>query len=159
MDSHIKDISDYQFTVFITEPFYLEKVVHPLPRFWRHDCRVSRNGQLTPAGQLMAQEALSALSGKAESFMSIKDDLTGFLEDYHREKERTEALVEEVNSRLRQAGWKDRPAVLKEKRDLQKKLETLYRTMFRERFGDGVVMLYEEEINSFSSLRQPSRVL
>ena len=159
MDSHIKDISDYQFTVFITEPFYLEKVVHPLPRFWRHDCRVSRNGQLTPAGQLMAKEALSALSGKAESFMSIKDDLPVFLEDYHREKERTEALVEEVNSRLRQAGWKDRPAVLKEKRDLQKKLETLYRTMFRERFGDGVVMLYEEEINSFSSLRQPSRVL
>ena len=159
MDSHIKDISDYQFTVFITEPFYLEKVVHPLPRFWRHDCRVSRNGQLTPAGQLMAREALSALTGKAESFMAIRDDLTEFLEDYHREKERTEALVEEVNSRLRQAGWKDRPAVLKKKRDLQKKLETLYRNMFRERYGEGVVMLYEEEINSYSSLRPPSSVL
>ena len=82
--------------------------------------------------------------------------MPGFLEDYHREKERTEVLLEEVSSRLRQAGWKDRPAVLKQKRDLQKKLEMLYRTMFRDRFGEGVVMLYEEEIDQFKNNLQNS---
>ena len=151
IDAHVKNITESQFTVFITEPISLEIIIHySLVSAYYNVRRLIRSSDrgytLTGMGRYYAKKALDSLNKKAAFFMLHRTEFQGFLDDYHHEYKSMEALLSEAKRELKQTTWRDRADAFRKKMNLQKSLESLYHDMYRGRYGEDAAFLYEEEI-------------
>ena len=151
IDAHVKDITGIQFTVFITEPISLEAVIRQLP-FTSHYpidsiTRSTNKGYvLSVRGYAVAKRALDSLNKKAEFIILHLTEFQSFLNHYHREYKSVEKLLDEARRELQLTTWRNRADAFRKKMNLQKRLDMLYRDLYRGRFGEDAAFLYEEEI-------------
>lgn len=156
---HVKDISREKFTVFITEPMYMECEIAPLPYCENQDVSVAYKHTsglvLNANGYFHAKRALEALQRKAEFIVAHKDEFGGFLDEYHKEYDKISAAVQEARfltqKARNEADWHAQPELFRKQIELEKKKDSLYHDMYMARFGKDAFFLYEEDINALLS--------
>lgn len=159
IDRHVKDISSYQFTVFIDEPIKLERVISSLPYYAQQDISVSYKHSsglsLNSLGYCLAKRALDSLQEKASFIAAHKDEFEGFLASFHKQHEMLSELVQEARLQTQKArmaaDWHTQPGLFRKQMELDKKLESLYREMFMTRFGKDAVFLSEDALKDIIS--------
>lgn len=137
---HIKTVFETELVVFITEPIELETLVDPLPYYRKQNCRlanISDDGSwdLTSRGWLMAEGAISNLEKKAAFWVEHSGDLKDFWVGFKIERDALAVRIENLREERKEADFKESPNIFKVIRQLLNKRNTLYRNMYKNRFG------------------------
>ena len=159
IDRHVKDISKGKFTVFLTEPIYLECEIEPLPYYEGQNVSVAsrHTGRLVlnANGYYHARRALEALKRKAAFFVAHEDEFEGFLAVYHQEYDKISTAVQKARMLTQKArdvaDWQTQPGLLRKQMVWEYKLQNLYRDMYLARFGEKAVYLSEDSIQELKS--------
>ena len=156
IDEHVRIISPYEMTVFITDPIRIEAYLHPMGNYRRQDTECAKlvDGKyvLNSHGYYWASRALRGISRKAKLFWLHRLEFKDFLTDFHTAYEQLEKKIAEIRSITNEyrdnADWIKVAESFKNQRRLMEQLSSLYREMFVTRFGKDDGILYEEEIDT-----------
>lgn len=146
--THIKDLAPSRMTVFITEPVRIERTVFFIPARANQE-RFAKETQvgfiLTDSGRRRVKETLEKLYAEANFYVSNKDGLHCFYENYLQEHQRIQEAYLQTNEQLKMTiHWHDRAVLFRQKCNLEKQLNSLYVTMYESQFGeDAVYIAYE----------------
>ena len=132
-------------TVFITEPVRIERKVFFIPARVNQErfAKATKDGYtLTDTGCKKVEDTLEKLYAEANFFVSHKDALRCFFENYQKEYERAFKALEQTKERLKTAvHWHDRAVYFRQKCTLEKKLNSLFGTMYESQFGEDAVYI------------------
>lgn len=147
---HVKDYHTTQFTVFITEPLKMQRIVAPLPYFQGqvHFVANKRGGnwELTEHGLWLADNALEALNDKANFVYEHQAEFQDFYKEFNKEYEVLNNKVKRLRDERKKADYYTATEQFKEIVTLTKQRDSLYYDMYGAAFGTDAYYLSKLEI-------------
>lgn len=154
---HVKDFKTTQFTVYITEPITMQRIVAPLPYYQGqvHFLAKKRNEkwELTDQGWWLANNALEALNEKAEFVYKHQAEFKDFYNEFVKEYKVLDCQVKRLRNERRKADYRESTELFNQITKLTKQRDTLYYDMYVSKFGTDAYYLSKLEIEHLISLK------
>ena len=148
---HVKDLTPSEMTVFIDFPFHRETHLRSF-KFSRYDNRDFMNDDLTDLsvkGFCWAKNAVESMTATALFFLLYENELREFYDEYKKAKKIADEELEAATQRTHaETEWRKHAMLIREQFEVQKKVDALFRNMYREWFGKCSPVISEESIDS-----------
>ena len=152
---HVKDFKTTQFTVFITEPITMQRIVAPLPYCQSQVTIVAKkkneNWELTEHGLWLANNALEALNEKAEFVYKHQAEFKDFYHEFEKEYKVLDCHIKRLRDERRKADYRESTDLFNQIVKLTKQRDALYYDMYRAQYGDDSYYLSKLEIEQLIS--------
>lgn len=153
---HVKDFKTTQFTVYITEPITMQRIVAPLPYCQSQVTIVAKkkneNWELTEHGLWLANNALEALNDKAEFVFANQSAFKSFFDSYNKEFDAINNHIKRLRDERRKTDYRESTDLFNKIVKLTKQRDTLYYDMYRAQFGDDAFYLSKLEVEQLIKL-------
>jgi len=157
--NHIKDLTPGSMTVFVDFPFYMERHLRCLP-YTRYDYSrfISDDGsRLSLRGYGMARSAIEDMTRIGLFFLLYEEKLRQFYVEYNKAKKVADEELEAATHRTRsETDWRKHAPLIRAQFEVRKKVDSLFRDMYREWFGKCSPVLSEKEIDNLKKLSAKS---
>lgn len=154
---HVKDFKTTQFTVYITEPITMQRIVAPLPYCQSQVTIVAKkkneNWELTEHGLWLANNALDALNVKANFVYKHQAEFKDFYNEFVKEYEILNNQVKRLRDERRKADYRESTDLFNQIVKLTKQRDSLYYDMYGAKFGTDAYYLSKLEIEHLISLK------
>lgn len=154
---HTRILSSDTIEVFLTAPFEYSKNIQYIPFIDGGQGYVEKNESgnlvLTSFGFIVSKRTLRAMTEKAYFYLSNKEKIIDFYDHYHEELSELSSMYDLISERYHQAvGWRDHAILLKQKRRLEERIQSLLRQKYYETFEKGCPLITESQVEEFKRL-------